>query len=56
MTPEDQQRIHAQAVERAFDAWLEKKWSAFGKWTARGLAAAVFVAVMKWVIMHGGLQ
>jgi hypothetical protein len=47
---------HAEAVERAINIWLEKKWATFGKWTARGILAAVFVALMKWAVLHGGFQ
>jgi hypothetical protein len=41
-------------IGTAIDAWLERKWAEFGKWTARGIAAGVFSAGMYWLATHGG--
>lgn len=41
-------------IGAAIDAWLEKKWATFGKWTARGIAAAGFSAGMYFIATHGG--
>jgi len=37
----------------AIDAWLDRKWAAFGKWTARGVGAAIFSVVMYYLATHG---
>lgn len=37
----------------AIDAWLDKKWASFGKWTARGIGAALFSVVMYYLATHG---
>lgn len=43
-----------QIIGDAIDAWLEKKWATFGKWTASGIAASAFGAIMYYIATHGG--
>lgn len=35
-------------VKEALKEWLDEQWAAFGKWTARGLAAVAFSALAYW--------
>lgn len=40
-------RLEMQAAfERAFEVWLDRKWASLGKWSAAGIAAGVFAALM----------
>jgi hypothetical protein len=44
----------SEAIERAFDAWLDKKWAELGKWTFRGIVATAFTgAVWLWAKSKG---
>jgi hypothetical protein len=40
-------------IGSAIDSWMEKKWAAFGKWTARGVAAAAFGYLVLFLATHG---
>jgi hypothetical protein len=40
-------------VARAIDAWMDKKFAIFGKWTASSLLVLVFGAFCKWYFAHG---
>jgi hypothetical protein len=33
--------------------WLDKKFSQFGRWSAAGIAAMAFAALVKFCIDHG---
>ncbi|MGJ8685850.1 MAG: hypothetical protein ACSHWQ_00115 [Spongiibacteraceae bacterium] len=35
------------------NAWLEQKFTQFGKWSFYGIAAAAFVFVVKILVKHG---
>ena len=47
--PEERNKIIGEAI----DAWLEKKWAAFGKWTARGISAGVLGYIVYFLTTHG---
>lgn len=40
-------------IEKAIDAWMEKKFAQFGRWTAGGLLALAFGVLCKWLFVHG---
>ncbi len=45
---------HEQEVlTKAIDAWMDKKFALFGKWTASSLIALVFGLLCKWLFAHG---
>jgi hypothetical protein len=50
LTQEEKNEI----IGAAIDAWLEKKWASFGKWTAGGVAASAFGTIMYYIATHGG--
>jgi hypothetical protein len=54
MPPDLSQEEKNKIIGEAIDAWLDKKWATFGKWTARGIGAAVFSAAMYFIATHGG--
>ena len=49
MTPEELK----QANKEAFKEWLDEKFSDFGKWTAKSLAALLFGMVVVYLVNHG---
>lgn len=49
MTPEEQKAMLKQALQE----WLDAKYSEFGKWTARGIQAALLVALISFLSSHG---
>lgn len=49
MTEEEKNEV----IGSAIDAWLDKKWAKFGKYTARGIAAMAFSYVMYLMATHG---
>lgn len=51
MTPEEEKDVLKQAINE----WLEDQWSSFGKWTARGLLAALLAAAVAFVFWVKGL-
>jgi hypothetical protein len=50
LTTEEKNKIIGDAI----DAWLEKKWAAFGKWTLRGVLASAFGMLIYFISTHGG--
>lgn len=45
------------AIKEAMQEWLDEKFSEFGKWTLRSLAALVFSAgVYIYLYLHGGIK
>lgn len=42
-------------VREAIHEWLEERWSEFGKWTARGLLAALLAAIVTIILWAKGL-
>ena len=40
-------------LQRAIEAWMDKKFAQFGRWTARGLAIAAFGALCSLLFKHG---
>lgn len=47
---DDQKEI----VKEALKEWLDDKWAAFGKWTAKGLATMAFSALAYWYLSTHG--
>jgi hypothetical protein len=50
MTPEEQQH----AIERALHAWLDKKFTQFGKWSFGAIVAAFFFAAIWFILTMNG--
>ena len=63
------QEVHEKVVDRlldknreefldlfdaAVDRWLDKQFSRFGKWALGGVAAGVFVWLVKLYVVYGG--
>jgi len=40
MSPEEQKKLHKEAIKEAIGEWLDKQFILVGKWTLRGLASA----------------
>lgn len=49
ISPEEQKRL----LKEALQEWLDAKYAEFGKWTARGIAAAALVALVVFLTAHG---
>lgn len=49
----DEQKMKA-AVKEGIKEWLDEKYLAFGKWSAGAFMAALFGAVMYFVLTHSG--
>lgn len=43
-----------EALKEALTEWLDSKWAALGKWTARGLAAAGFAVLVYFYLTQTG--
>jgi hypothetical protein len=43
-------------IKEALKEWLDEKFLAFSKWSFKGLAATVFVAVLVWLVNHGWIR
>lgn len=39
----------------AIDAWLDRKFAAFGKWALSSVAAAAFGWLVYFLLTHGGI-
>lgn len=51
---EKQAELFKAALEKAIDAWLDKQFVKFGKWTFWGIAAALFAWVCSlYLNTHG---
>ena len=44
---------HKQIIKEAFKEWLDEKFSEFGKWTLKSLAAIIFGALVVYLVNHG---
>ena len=53
MTSEDIIRAVKEGQRQGIQEWLDKKFSQFGKWSAAGIAAMAFAALVKFCIDHG---
>jgi len=50
MSPEQQK----EAIKEALEEWLDKQFTAFGKWSLKGLVAFALAAlVYLWAMSHG---
>jgi len=50
MSPEEQK----QAIKEALEEWLDKQFTAFGKWSLKGIVALGLAGlVYLWAITHG---
>lgn len=49
----DNKEVLKQAVKEAAKEWLDEQFKAFGKWTAAGLSAVAFYAVVKFFVISG---
>lgn len=45
--------IPKEVIKEAFKEWLDDKYAAFGKWTLKSVAYAVFGYLITFLIMHG---
>lgn len=54
MTPEEQKDIYKEAIKEALSEWLDKQFAIVGKWTVRGIAAALLaMMVYVYAASHG---
>mgnify|MGYP001564683304 CR=1 FL=1 len=53
MRTEDDKAIMKQAIKEASKEWLDEQFAAFGKWTAVGVASALFVVLFKVSVRLG---
>jgi hypothetical protein len=52
MSEQDQKEV----LKEALREWLDDKFTVLGKWTARALAAAVFAAIVYFLLWANGLS
>lgn len=46
--------MQKEIIKEALSEWLDKKFAAFGKWTAAGIMAMAFaVLIYQWLRIHG---
>lgn len=51
---EMEKKEQKELIKEALKEWLEAQWATFGKWTAKGIGAALFSAVAYWwLTTHG---
>jgi len=43
--------LFKEAVRESVREWLDDQFKAFGRWTAVGIAAAVFAALVKFIVI-----
>jgi len=48
---ESDKDLFKEAVREAVREWLDDQFKAFGKWTAVGISAAVFAALVKFLVI-----
>lgn len=48
---ESDKNLFKDAVRESVREWLDDQFKAFGRWTAIGIAAAVFAALVKFVVI-----
>lgn len=49
-----EKREQKELIKEALKEWLEAQWAMFGKWTAKGIGAALFsAAAYWWLTTHG---
>ncbi|MDX1506569.1 MAG: hypothetical protein R3221_12685 [Spongiibacter sp.] len=53
MTNEDLRQLIKQAQMEGAEAWLDKKFMQFGKWSFYGISAAAFIFLVKLLIKYG---
>lgn len=53
MSNDELRELIKQAQIEGVEAWLDKKFTQFGKWSFYGIAAAGFIFVVKLLIKHG---
>lgn len=54
--PELSREEKKEIIKEAISEWLDAKYSAFGKWTLHGMAAAGLAAAAYFLISHGWLK
>lgn len=47
---------HKDIVKEAFKEWLDDKAAAFGKWTIKYIATALFGFILFFLVTHGWLK
>ena len=50
---EDDKDLVKEAIKEAVNEWLTNQYAAFGKWTATGIAAGLFVLLVKVLVVEG---
>lgn len=53
MRNDDDEDAFKTAIKEAAHEWLNEQFASFGRWTAIGIAAAVFFALVKLAILTG---
>lgn len=53
-TDETRRYEQKEIVKEALKEWLDDKWAAFGKWTAKGIATMAFSALAYWYLSTHG--
>ena len=49
----EDKNLFKEAVKEAAKEWLDDQYRAFGKWSAFGIAAAVFALLVKLMVING---
>ncbi len=50
----DDKELQKEAMKEALNEWLEAKWAMLGRWTASGIAVAVFGALAYFYLTNTG--
>lgn len=56
LNDEKQAELFRKVVENAIDAWLDKQYANFGKWTMRGVLAAATAGMFYLYVKTGGFK
>ena len=58
MSPDMERREtdHKAVIKEAFKEWLDEKFTEFGKWTLKSLAAVVLGAILVYAVNHGMIK
>ena len=53
MRREEDKELLKEALREAGKEWLNEQFATFGKWTALGMASAVFYGLFKLIVVNG---
>lgn len=51
---DEQRKFLRDSIKAGIDSWLDSKLAAVGKWTLRGLCAAILAALAHFITSYGG--